>query len=251
MAVSYTLAASAVASALGAAAYAYVATKLWNKGVTREGLVAVRGFALYWAGVAGYLTLAAAIHLLAAFDIISFPFAVAVRFAGLASACLGLVGLVHYIIYLRAGTARWLRPLVVLYFAAFVVACYLIWDAEPYAVALTDWSVDLAYRGDLRGALFLPVAVLLYAVPIVAAAWYATLARTVDDPLQKRRIVAIGLGVAIQLLSFFLARAFASEAIQLVARLVIGLVVATLVVWAYAGSASAPERERRASSSSG
>lgn len=240
---SWTLAATAAGAAIGALVYAALAATLWRKEADPASRVATRAFAAYWAFTSAYDALSFLQHALAALDIVSFELALAVRVIGLGLAAMGIAGLLSFFVYLQTGRRRAIPLVYAAYALTTLVAWYHVWVSGPTGVALTAWSVDLAYVNDFnRGGLFLPLTVMLLLAPIVGAVWFMTLARRAQDARQRYRILAVGGGVSIQLLSFLIARTVPSPEWELVSRIVVGLLVATLVVTAYATPLAIPRR---------
>lgn len=229
----WTLAATALGTGLGAVVYLALARMLWRRPVEGDARFGTRAFAAYWALTGAYQAMTAVQHALAAAGIAPFPLAVGVRYVGLGLATAGVAALLCYLAYLRTGSRRWTRPIVLAYALAGALAGLHVWRSRPVAVALTAWSVDVAYANDFMSGLFLPLMLMLLAVPIVATVWYLTLARKASDRRQRFRIVAVGAGVSLQLLSFLVARLVESEAWQLISRALLGLLVALLVWSAY------------------
>lgn len=233
----WTLAATAAATATAAVVYAALARLLLRRPAAGDRRFALRAFAAYWAFTAAFQALVAVQHGLAAAGVAPFPLALGVRYGGLALAAAGLAGLLSYFAYIITGTRRWTPVIVAAYAASAALTWLHIWRSDPVGVAQTAWSVDVRYAHTFQSGLFLPLLVPLLVVPIAGAVWYLTLARAVEDPRQRARILAVGAGVALQLSAFLVARVVENEMWQLVSRTLLGIVVAALVAWAYRGSA--------------
>lgn len=231
----WTLAISAVGSGAAAAVYAGIASMLWHRPTSKEGRTATRAFALYWATTGGFLALAALQNGLAAAGAIPLLLFVAARYLGLALACAGLAALVYYFAYPRTGDRRWLARIAVAYGATLALVWWQVYASRPTGVAVKRWSTDLSYAGNIEGALYLPILVMLLVVPIAGAAWYLTLVRRVDEPRQRYRIVVVALGVGLQLLGILVARLSDADLFQFLVRPVAGVVVAALVLSAFVG----------------
>lgn len=239
----WTLAATALAGLVSGAVYAALAVALWRREGDDERRFGLRAFALYWGMVAAYQVLVGFEHALAAVDLASFGLVVAVRYLGLGLAAVGLVGLLTFFAYLLTGVRAWLVRLAVVYAVALALVWLHVWRSVPVGVALSTWAVDVAYANDFNaGPLFVPLVVMFQLVPIVGALWYLTLVRKATDAGQRRRILAVGLGVSLQLLGFLVARVAPTPLTELVARLVLTLVVSMLVLVAYFTPYARPQR---------
>lgn len=230
---SWTLAATAAGTALGATVYLSLALLLWHRPAEGGSRFATHAFALYWAFTGLYQAMSSAQHAFAAAGFAPFSAALVVRYAGLALASAGIASLLCYLVYLRTGSTKWKRAIIAAYFVTFVLTAFHIWRSRPIGVSLTAWSVDLAYADQVMGGLFFVSIAMLLLVPASAAVWYLTLVRKTEDPTQRYRIFAVGLGVSLQLFTFLVARLVESEAWQLISRVLMGIVVALLVWSAY------------------
>lgn len=229
----WTLAATAAGTILGALVYGALAWVLWHRDGDAGTRTAMRAFGFYWAMTATYQGLVGAQHALAAGGFAPLAFEVFVRYLGLALASAGLAGLLSFFAYLLTGNRAWLRRIAIAYVGVALLGWLHVWRSRPVAVELTDWSVDVAYAGDFQSGLFAPLMVMLLLVPILAAGWYATLARKTTDAGQRYRILAVGIGVGMQLLGFLIARIVENEMWHLISRVVFGILVAGLIFSAY------------------
>lgn len=245
-----SLAATAVGAIVSGAVYFTLAGALWQRPGPRDARLPTRAFAWYWAMTGSYQVLVGFEHALAAADIVSLPLAVFVRYAGLALAALGVGGLMSFFAYLGVGRPAAIGVVGGLYVAVAALAILHVWRSEPIALATTPWSIDVSYARDFQSGLFLPIMAMLLLVPTLSAIWYATLARKTRDAAQRYRILAVGIGVALQLLSFLVARLIEAPVWELVSRTILSIVVAALVFSAHfvapaaTGRAAAAARER-------
>lgn len=229
----WTLAVTAAATLLSAGVYGALAVMLWNRAGGDDARRATRAFGAYWGLTAAYQAVVALQHAAAAAGIAPLELALAVRYLGLGLASLAIGGLLGFFAYLRTGDPRWPRILFGAYAGVALLSWIHVWRSEPIAVARTDWTIDVAYAGDFQGGLFVPLLVFLNLLPILGALWYLTLTRAAEDRAQRRRIVAVGAGIALQLLSFTAARLTEDPVWQLVSRTLLALVVTALVASAY------------------
>lgn len=229
----WPLATTAAATLLGAAVYGALAIFLWSRPGDAEARRATRAFAAYWAFTAAYQAIVAFQHALAAADVAPLTLAIVVRYLGLALASFGIGGLLGFFLYLRSGRSTWIVRMRALYVLVAALAWLHVWLSEPIGLARTEWTIDVSYAKDFQGGLFLPLLVFLNLLPVAGALWYLTLVRRSEDRRQRSRILAVGLGISLQLLSFTLARITESPLSQLVSRTVLGFVVALLVALAY------------------
>lgn len=238
--VSWTLAATAAGSLFSALVYGALAQALWaRESDGADARRALRAFAFYWATVAAYQAMLGAQHALAAGGIAPFPLALGVRYVGLVLASAGIGALLSFFAYLRTGDKEWFPRMGLLYGGVALLAGLHVYVSKPVGVAMTAWSVDLAYARDFQGGLFAPLLLMLQLLPILGALWYLTLVKSARDRAQRTRILVVGIGVSIQLLSFTLARLTESPLWQLISRTLLVIVVAALVGAAYLRPSSA------------
>lgn len=229
----WTLAATGAGTFVAAVAYAALAAMLARRPGSPGARHALRAFALYWALVSAFQILVSVQHALAAAGLVDFGFAIFVRYAGIALASLAIAGLLSFFAYIITGARRWTRWIVAVYVIVAALAWVHVYVSEPVGIARTAWSIDVAYANDFQGGLFAPLMLMLLGLPIAGAIWYLTLVRKATDARQRYRILAVGIGVGLQLLSFLLARIFETAPTELLSRVVLGVVVAGLVASAY------------------
>lgn len=241
----WTLAATAAGTFVAAITYATLAALLLQRPGDEGARHALRAFALYWALVALFQLLTSVEHALATFGFIDFGFVLFVRYVGLGLASAGIAGLLAFFVYLITGTRRWSRWIAAVYVIVAALAAWHIHVSEPTGIERTPWSIDIAYGKDFHTGLFAPLMLMLLGVPILGAVWYLTLVRKAASRRQRYRILAVGAGVGLQLLSFMLARIFETAHTELLSRVVLGIIVALLVASAYFPRTLAlPWRER-------
>lgn len=180
------IAVGAAMGLVGAALFAAVGARTLRRAKGER--TALRAFAVFWLGAAGYVgadSAWAALHVLGADAL---PLAVLALQAKLASVCASFAGLVVYLARVYRGDTRWRAPVAFSYLALFLAleAYYL------YRIPVADRATFAAMAIDYARAAPKPVwdalLVLLFVPPIVATVAYATLARHASDGATRTRI---------------------------------------------------------------
>lgn len=231
---SWTLAVTALGTGFGALVYLSLARMLWERPLSGDSRFGARAFAGYWAFTGAFQAMIAAQHGLAAAGVAHFWIAVLVRYVGIALATAGVALLLCYLAYLRTGSRRATRPILAVYALVGALTVAHIALSRPDRVVLTDWSVDVGYANDFMAGMFAPLMLMLLGVPILAALWYLTIFPRLSGARKRYRVIAVGLGISLQLSAFLVARIVENELWQLISRTLLGVVVAALVWSAYA-----------------
>lgn len=242
----WTLALSGIVSL--AAATCFGLTAAWfargrPAGLERAAWIAARSFAWWWGGLGVYTAMQGVMDLLGAEGYTPLPLFVFARLASLPVFCFALYGLVDHAIYLRTGTPKH-RVFVAAYFSAFALGIVaLILRAMPVGVVVMRWRTDVQYPVSASSPA-VGIALALIALPsLFAVGSQLLLARRIQDPARRRRVVVVFGALATYLVAMALSRYSENDAWQLAMRPLLGLVTAGVVVWAYK-----PPRERPARS---
>lgn len=158
---------------------------------------AVRQFGLWWLGLAGLTLQVAASTLLVAFGATDVRLHVALMAAGYVPLCVGLWGLLSYLVYIYAGTHRW-QPLLATYHAALCAGLLLLLArTRPAGVAAHGWGIRTEYAHPLTGAPLLAVVLAILGPVILGAVAYGGLYRKAKGPAQRRRILTVSAALVL------------------------------------------------------
>lgn len=229
----------AVASA---AVFALVARTVHRRPVSAEARAARNAFVTWWACLAG-VEVVAAILLLPGVprDV---PLFLEATVALLLVLCAGLCGLQYYLVYLYTNSRRSLVPLMVGYGLLSLLLLALVFSNGPYHIEESAWGPQLQSATPPHLSLLSVLVTLLFIGPTIwAAAAYLSLYRKVSDPVQKRRILLVGMSILVWFVSSLPASLSpglgASNAWQVATR-VLALAAAGVIYYAYAGLKPAP-----------
>jgi hypothetical protein len=200
------------ATLLGAVAFAIVATALYAKvglqhvrrPVRPESRRAARMFGVWWLALGATTLLGGASFVAASAGFAPLPVFTAVLFLELLLICVGLLGLLHYLLFLFTGRDL-LAPLAAGYAAYFLGLVVLLLQAMPNGVAVGRWTADVTYADPPAG----PVATLLLGLlvlpQVLGALAYLTVAFRVREATPRFRIVVVSGSIVVWFLSSFLA----------------------------------------------
>ena len=158
--------------------------------------------------------------------------------------CVGLFGLVYYLLYLFTGTRSLIGPLSVFYVAYYILLIYYVMASDPAGVAVERWRATLVYQHELRGPLFIIVLLLLLFPQIIGSLAYFTLYFRVENATQKYRILLVSWSIIIWFLTGFIASISGLSEVdwwQIVNRM-IGLSAALAILLAYQPTSSIKRR---------
>lgn len=240
MCVTWTLALAGSVSVLAGAAYAYAATRFSDRGAGRD-RAGARAFAVWWSAIAVYTGAQGIEDIMGAAGVTPIAVFLAWRFVSLAVYCVGLGGLAAYVLYVRTGSSRWPRVAMLYYGILSVPLIALAASGRPTGVSIQTWRTDVAYSTPTAGPMVLAVMALLILPIIVAIAAYLRLRASADSTQARARILIVGWSMATWLVATALSRASENDALQLVARPILGSMVALAVVYAFRGPV-APQR---------
>jgi len=149
--------------------------------------------------------------------------------------CLGLWGLLTYLIFIYRGSQAAI-PLAGFYATYFGIAAVAVAYARPDAIRVGEWATHVTYRTPLPGAIEASLLLALLLPQLVGAAAYLSLAPRTKDPLQRYRVVVVGVTLLIWIgvnLAADLARLSYDDTWQ-AARRVLGIAAASAILAAYA-----------------
>lgn len=177
-------------SAVGGAVFLLVAQTVWSRPVSQESRRARNAFVTWWA-ILGGITLVGLVLQLpgAARDIDTY---VVLLVAMLGLLCVGLWGLLFYLVYLFTSRRNLAIPLAIGYAVYFAFLTAVILNANPIGFEESATGRTVQYEHPIATSpLYWPVILLLVAPPLVAAIAYLSLYWKVDDVVQKRRILLV------------------------------------------------------------
>lgn len=231
-----TLLFGATLSILSSGIYFYVGRVLSRRRQTSsEAGLAWLMFVIWWYALAAATLSGGILSLLGAFNIVSLPLFTTITLMNLLTICIGLNGLMFYLLYLYTGNRRLIGPLGVFYFFYYGLLVYFVLVSMPVGVTVTRWTATLAYQNTIRGPLYAIVLSLLLFPQIIGSLAYFMLYFRVSAPTQKYRILLISWSIIIWFTSSFLVSISGlaqQDWWQIVGRL-IGLGAAMTIVFAY------------------
>jgi hypothetical protein len=201
-----TLLFGAALSTLSAIIYYYVGRVLSRRHVASpDARLAWTLFVVWWYALASSTLIGALLSLLGAFNVVGLPLFITLTEVNLLAICIGLHGLMYYLLYLFTGNRRLLTPLTIFYIAYFILLIYYVQSRIPSGVSVGRWSATLQYENPNTGFLFI-VALFLLAFPqILGSLAYFSLFFRVKSTTQKYRILLVSWSILIWFLSAFLA----------------------------------------------
>jgi hypothetical protein len=200
-----TLLFGAILAFLSASIYFYVGRVLSHRHQSSSGAgMAWLMFVTWWYALALATLTGGMLSLLGAFGIIGLPLFITVTIINLLTTCVGLFGLVFYLLYLYTGRASLIWPLGIFYFFYYGLLVYVVEASDPIGVTVNRWSTNLQFQS-IRGPLVVLVLILLVFPQILGSLAYFMLFFQVKDKTQKYRILLVSWSIIIWFLSAFLA----------------------------------------------
>lgn len=228
-----TLALSGLVSLVSGAAFLHVGLRAIPRRVSAENQLARQAFGAYWAALGAYTAMLGAMDLLAAAGHAPFPLFLAVRLVSLPFLVVSVCGAAYYFLHLFTGDQRWVWPIAFFGAALLVGITYFVADREPIGVAVGAWRTDIQYANPYETPVFNVLVLLLALPPIVGSLAYLTLAPALRGDA-RRRAVMVGASILLWSLAALVARlGEGSDLVQLLARPVLGVAAAAIVVRAY------------------
>ena len=201
-----TLLFGAALSIFSAGIYYYVGRVLNRRRVASpDARLAWTLFVVWWYALATSTLVGAVLSLLAALNIAGLPLFVTLTQFNLLAICVGLFGLMYYLLYLFTGSRGLLIPLIVFYIAYYIFIIYYVQASRPVDVRVGRWSAALEYEQQIEGPLFLIALFLLVFPQILGSLAYFTLYFRVKNTTQKYRILLVSWSILVWFLSAFLA----------------------------------------------
>lgn len=230
-----TLVAGAAYSAAAATVYLVVGVILWRRRLSPEFELAGSMFSVWWLALGTTSALTASLTVAGALGGPPFFVVLALTYFNLWLVCMGLAGLLYYLVYLFTGLRRTVIPIAVFYVVVFALIVYALNAAGPTGVSIDEWSVGLEYGQELPRMVGLLLLGLLVLPQIVAGLFYLSLVRQASSSTQKYRVVMVGTAILVWFgvgIVASLAGISTERWWQFVSRL-IGLAAATATLMAY------------------
>jgi len=201
-----TLLFGALLSILCAVIYYYVGRVLSQRHpASPDARMAWSLFVVWWYALAVTTLSGALLNLLGALGIVGLPLFTTFTLFNLLAICVGLYGLVYYLLYLFTGNRRLLGPLTVFYIGYYILLIYYVQASDPSGVEVERWRAVLVYQNQLQGPFFIVVLLLLLFPQIIGGLAYFSLYFRVKNVTQKYRILLVSWSIIIWFLSTFLA----------------------------------------------
>ncbi|MEK6975355.1 MAG: hypothetical protein AABY18_03325 [Candidatus Thermoplasmatota archaeon] len=217
-----------------AAMFLLVARTVWARPVSQESVRARNAFVTWW-GVLGFVTGVGLVRQAPGFPASVTAF-LAVSIISLAVLCVGLWGLLYYLLFLFTSRRGLALPLALGYVLYFAFLAAFILGGNPTSVASTKWGPEIVYSDPLdSGPVYWTAVMLLILPPFLAAGGYLSLYWKVTDPVQKRRILLVSLSILVWFGSALVGTGAGESDWWHIASRLIGLGAATTIYYAYRG----------------
>ena len=239
---STTLAVSAVISVLSAATFFLAGRAVLRRPVSPTLTLARNAFSIWWFGLAGVTLAGAAQVALVGFYQSNLNAYLTMSILLILGLCVSLWGLVYYLLFLFTNKRGLHWPLGVAYLVFFFWVVYLILSADLQGLKVGRWTIEPVYAHPLEESPQFQVLIAALIGPeFLGALAYLSLYFRVHDPLQRRRVLLVGLSILFWFGSAWAASLVRLEMLvrglddtwQVVSRL-IGLAAAATVYYAYA-----------------
>lgn len=239
------------------ALFAYVGLRFVPRRTSRDSQLANQAFATYWTCMGLYHLIDGAQETAASVGYAPFDAFLFLRYLSLPILTLAVGGVTFYFVYLFTGRQTLAWPVVGAFSLVLMTMTFHIRDREPIGVIVSAWNTDLLYARPYESLFFDVILLALVLPPIVGAAFYLRLRRSLTEPHDRRRVLVIGWSILLWSLAAFLARALGSnDFLEFLSRPVLGLLAAASVLAAYrmplttpiarASRAAIAEQRRRA-----
>jgi hypothetical protein len=196
---SVTLLAGVGYASAGALLFAYVGWQLLRRPVAAVSQPAAALYASWWLAIAATSLMEAIGNGFAAAGVLDLRLFLALNYVKLLAICIGLWGLLYYVVYLRWGSGLTLPVLAVFYAANFLLFVVHVSWAQPTAVHVGRWRTGLVYDGPWAPALAAAWGVLVFFPLLLAIIAYFTVYFEIRDPTARYRVVAVAVAILVWL----------------------------------------------------
>lgn len=237
---------AALAAVVAATAFAHVGRRFWAQEVGAEALHATRLFGLWWVMLAVYALLGGfLLNILASAGWLDVAVFHTIRSVSIVVMMLGLFGLSYHALFLVTGSSRLLLPLGAFYLVAYATIVHAFAGAKPVAIELLAWETRMVYDPALSPAQMLLVLALLLLPQVTAGLLYVWVGLRLRDVDQRRRALLVGIAITAWASSNLLAYLWANEGFQFLAKPIMGIAAALIVLAAYSAPPSPVRGGRR------
>lgn len=222
-------------SLASATVFLLVARAVYRRPVSADSVLARNAFVLWWSTL-GLVTLISLVLQAPGFPA-TVPMFLMVTMVTLALLCVGLWGLLFYLLFLFTSRRGIALPLALAYVLYFAFLAYFIVAGDPASVESTKWGQELEYADPIEsGPIYWAAVLLLILPPFLAAGGYLSLYWKADQPVQKRRILLVSLSILVWFGSALVGTGADEDSgvWRIVSRL-IGLAAAATILYAYTG----------------
>lgn len=183
-------------SLVGGGVFLLVAQTVWSRPVSQESQRARNAFVTWWAILGGITLVGLLLQLPGVAQ--DLDLYVVMLVAMLALLCVGLWGLLFYLVYLFTSRRNLAVPLAIAYALYFAFLTAVILNANPIGFTDTSAGRTLQYENPIEASpLYWPVVLLLVLPPLLAAVAYLSLYWKVDHKVQKRRILLVSSSIIV------------------------------------------------------
>jgi hypothetical protein len=223
-----------ILSILSAVGFTLVGRSIQKRDVSARMRIGQDAFVVWWYALAFTTVLGAVGNLLA----LSFGPYLLLTVLALFVLCVGLCGLLFYLVFLFTERRGLLLPMIVGYAGFFIFLLWFILAGQPDGLERTAWGTTLHYADPIdHGPAFVAAIVLLLGPQVTASIGYLSLYWKVDDPMLRRRILLVSLSILAWFGSSLIGTgvdAAETDWWNLTSRL-IGLAAAGTIYYAYTG----------------
>ncbi len=161
-------------------------------------------FVVWWYAFAGATLSEGVLKLLGLLGITSLPLMLTILQTEYLAICIGLYGLIYYLLYLFTGNRRILTPLMIFYVAYYFLLLYFVNLGMPTGVTIGRWSISLTYQQQQPVLFALLIVFLLLFPQIICGIAYFTLYFRLKDASQKYRVALVSWSIIILFLASLL-----------------------------------------------
>lgn len=225
---------AALLSILSASGFALVGRTIQKREVSPGMRIAQDAFVVWWYALAA-TTLVGLVGSLLDLSLSAY---MVLTLLALFMLCIGLCGLLFYLVFLFTERRSLLVPMAIGYLGVFVFLAWFVMAGDPIGIERNEWGATLEYAEPIEDGPVVWVAIALIIGPqLVASVGYLSLYWKVDDPLLRRRILLVSLSILAWFGSSLVgtgAGTAETDWWRLTSRL-IGLAAAGTIYYAYTG----------------
>lgn len=187
---------SAITSLASAGIYFVVGYRLTRRqGLSPDAALAWNLFIAWWYCLAVSTLLTALRNILGMLGIANLALFLTFLQLSLVAICVGLYGLLYYLLYLFTGNRNLLKPLSLFYILYFAVLLFYTNFRNPMGIIFERWNVTIEYQKAAEGPFFLLVLLLLIFPQIIGSLAYFTLFFRMEAATQKYRIALVSWSI--------------------------------------------------------